>query len=277
MLITVVVLLYNVVMVDASESSSPTESPTAIWTYASGCPPSRSKCSDSSLAQQGGSDSMVVCEYYASLQGFNRPCIMASADPNRKGCWLEKATGKCFIYPGAPTCDTSVTGQDWEGYVQKLSCTIGETLTPTISPTSAPVAKESGKEKSKIGKGKEKGKEKAKTSKAPVVAPATRDEKCKEVKLSFTDINCSNDVLVQLTNPVVCQAAHDSPTPCIVGKDPNGVGCWGDRFGKCLIYSKTPKCTDSIVETAEVKAFFKYTLQKDRHTRGYGCYIVTHE
>lgn len=114
----------------------------------------------------------AVCDYFGACNGDPDGCEL-STDTNRKGCWFEKATKKCYRYPGAPTCDTTVTGKDWVGYYQLGSCSKISSRKPTTAPSNAPSVKsKAGKEKGK--QSKEKGKESmAKTTKAPVVAPGT--------------------------------------------------------------------------------------------------------
>ena len=48
------------------------------------------------------------------------------------------------------------------------------------------------------------------------------------------------------SDPVYCQGAFGTATPCTVGKDPKGQGCWTFDNGRtCTYYPHKPlKCTD---------------------------------
>ena len=88
--------------------------------------------------------------------GYNngQPCEKATY-PGRSGCWIEKATKKCYIYSGPLTCDTPVSASDWREFYQLVACVKSESSTPSLAPTNAPVVK---------------GKNKGKTTQAPTKA-----------------------------------------------------------------------------------------------------------
>jgi hypothetical protein len=185
------------------------------------CPPSY-VCSDAGLAAQTGPKQAEVCKYLQLITYNNgQPCEKATY-PGRSGCWVEKSTKKCYIYSGALTCDTPISASDWKEYYQQGACVKSQSSTPSLAPTNAPV-----------GKGKNKGK----TTQAPTKASITLDQWCTSLQ---SDGYCDAALDLYYTTPVGCQTATDSHAPCKAGKDRKGRGCWGDRFGHCIVYTGKP-------------------------------------